>query len=85
MNFSSSALFFNINFFQKILSGVCTMKVSVWIQTRPEFFAGLDLGPNCFQTSSADDTRQFPFPMVFAFHVFLNIHVSMMNTHVFIL
>ena len=48
------------------------MRVAVWIQTRPNFFVGPDLGPNCFQTSSADDTSKFPFPLVFAFHVCLN-------------
>ena len=55
------------------------MRVSVWIQKRPDFFVGPDLGPNGFQTSSAHNTSRYAFPLVFAFHVCLNIRVPMMN------
>ena len=54
---SSADFFFKINFFEKILSGN-TIRVSNSLhpdQARPS--VGPDLGPNCLQRLSADNTR----------------------------
>ena len=59
-NFSkklSSAGFFQNQLFQKFLSGVQSECQTVWTQIRPDF-VGPDLGQNCLQSLSADDTHR---------------------------
>ena len=44
--------------FLKNLSGISVECQAVWIQIMPEVFVGPDLGPNCLQKLSADDTSK---------------------------
>ena len=55
--FSSLADCFNQNQpFRKILLERPPEFQIVWIQIRPDFLSGSDLGPNCLQNFSEDDT-----------------------------
>ena len=45
--------FFQNHFFLKISSGIPSVCQIVWIQIRPDFMSGPDLGPNCLQKLSA--------------------------------
>ena len=56
--FLLSAEIFKISFFKKNLSGIPSGCQTVLIQIRPYVFVWPDLGPNCFQRPSADDTWQ---------------------------
>ena len=56
--FLSSADFFKINFFAKILSAIPSECQTEWIQIRPDVFVRPDLGPICLQRLSADSTRR---------------------------
>ena len=51
----SSADYFQNQLSPKILSGIPSECQTVWIQIRPDS-VGPDLGPNCLQGFSADDT-----------------------------
>ena len=54
MLFCRLLIFFQNYFFQKNLSGISSECQTVWIQIK---IVGPDLGPNCLQSLSADDTR----------------------------
>ena len=48
---------FQNHLFRKILPGIQSECQTDWVQIRPDIF-GLDLGPNCLKTLSAEDTRR---------------------------
>ena len=57
MLFCCLLIFYLIQHFQNYLSGITSECQSVWIQSA-RHVVGPDLGPNCLQTMSADDTRR---------------------------
>ena len=61
MLFCHLLIFFKINFFKKSFRN--TIRVSNSLDPdHARRFVGPDLGPNCFQKLSADDTRRLRLP-----------------------
>ena len=58
MLFCRLLIFFKINFFRKILSGIPSECQTVFDPDQARHFVGSDLGPNCLQRLSADDTSR---------------------------
>ena len=58
LDFLSCAEFFQKTFQQNILSEMSSECHVAWIQIRPDFFVGLDLGSNCLQGLFAEDTNK---------------------------
>ena len=58
MFFLSSADFFQIQFFLKKLFRNTIRVSNSWDPNQTRRFVGPDLGPNCLQKLSADDTRR---------------------------
>ena len=58
MLFHRLLIFFQNQLFRKIISEISSECQTVLIQIRPNFFVRSDLGPNCLQRLSADDTSR---------------------------
>ena len=56
MLFCRPLIFFQFHFYEKIISEISSECQTVWIQNR--LFVGPDLGPNCLQRLSSDDTSR---------------------------